>query len=326
MIRIGLLGASRIGRGAIIEPARDSADVEVVAIAARSEARARDYADKHEVPNVEPDYAALLSSAGIDLIYNGLPPSEHKQWTLAALRAGKHVLCEKPFALNADEAEAMVGAASESGRTLIEAFHYRFHPLFVRVVELLDSGAIGAVQRVACHFNVPIPFERTELRYNRSLGGGAMMDLGCYPIHWARSVVGEQPRVISANADWHESGVDIAMEAELEFPRGATANVSCSMSESLPDRLDAGLIVQGEKGTLVVENPLAPHVGHKLTLNTDRGAVSEQFDNTPTYHYQMQHVVDVIGNGAKQLTGGTDAVENMRALDAVYRAAAGGRP
>ncbi|MDJ0749460.1 MAG: Gfo/Idh/MocA family oxidoreductase [Woeseiaceae bacterium] len=326
MIRIGLLGASRIGRGAIIAPAAEIAGVEVVTVAARSEARAREYAEVHGIPKVEPDYQALISSPEIDLVYNALPPSEHKGWTLAALRAGKHVLCEKPFSMNADEAEAMVGTAKETGRTLIEAFHCRFHPLFARVMELLDSGAIGTVLSMSSHFNVPIPSEPGELRYDKRLGGGAMMDLGCYPVHWVRNAAAEEPDVVSANADWHESGVDVAMEAELQFPLGATASVSCSMSENLPDKLDANLTVTGEEGTLAVDNPLAPHIGHELTLETDRGVVSEQFGSESTYHYQLRHTVDVIENGATQLTGGADAIGNMRVIDAIYRVAAGGRP
>ena len=155
------------------------------------------------------------------------------------------------------------------------------------VPSVLDSDAIGTVRRVDCHCNVPVPCSPGELRYNESLGGGAMMDLGCYPAHRARNVVGEEPNVISANADWHESGVDTAMEAEVEFARGATANVSCSMSENLSDRLDAGLTVPGEKGTLAVDNPLAPHIGHKLTLETDPGVVSEKLGSESTYYYQL---------------------------------------
>ncbi|MEL7448684.1 MAG: Gfo/Idh/MocA family oxidoreductase [Pseudomonadota bacterium] len=322
MIRIGLLGASRIARGAIIEPVACNDSFEVVAVAARSPSRAREYADTHRIPIVEPDYAALIANPAIDLVYVGLPPSEHREWTVAALQAGKHVLCEKPFAMNALEAESMVVAASETGKTLIEAFHYRFHPLFARIMEVLSAGSIGPVQHIDCRFNVPIAYEPAELRFNRHLGGGAMMDLGCYPAHWARTIAGEEPRVVSARADWHDSGVDTAMEAQLEFPSGITATLSCSMAEDLPDGLDTVLTVTGERGTLEVNNPLVPHIGHELTVKTELGLSSETADKKSTYHYQLLHVADVLENDAKQLTGGADAVENMRVLDAVYSAAA----
>ena len=319
MIRIGLLGASRIARDAVIRPAADIEGIEVVSIAARSSQRAREYADFHSIAAVEPDYAALVASAKVDLVYNGLPPSEHMSWTIAALQAGKHVLCEKPFAMNADEAKAMVGAAVESGRVLIEAFHYRFHPLFGRVLQIIESNAIGPVQRVDCDFNVPIPYRPGELRYEKKLGGGAMMDLGCYPVHWARSVIGGEPKVVAAATEQHESGVDVCTEAELEFPGGVSATVNCSMSESLPQKLDAELRVTGENGRLKVMNPLAPHIGHELILQTGSEHKLETVGGDTTYHHQLRHVIDVIGGSAVQLTGGTDAIANMRVLDEVYR-------
>ena len=325
MIRIGLLGASRIAIGAIIEPIANISEVELVAVAARSASRARDYAILHDIPHVEPDYSALLTNPSIQLIYNGLPPSEHRHWTIEALRAGKHVLCEKPIAMNAREAEEMVAVARASGGKLIEAFHYRFHPLFIRVVSLLEAGAIGDVERVDCHFNVPVPYSPTELRYRRDLGGGAMMDLGCYPVHWARSLTGGRPEVIAASAEWHGSGVDIAMSAELVFPNGVRALLACSMSEHLPDRLDAGLKVTGSKGVLVVENPLAPHIGHKLTLDAGGDFSSETLDGQSTYYHQLKHVVDVIENDAVPLTGGFDAIETMRVIDSIYRVASATR-
>lgn len=319
MIRIGLLGASRIARDAVIRPAAEIEGIEVVSVAARSSQRAREYANLHGIPMVEPNYDSLLASAEVDLVYNGLPPSDHMGWTIAALQAGKHVLCEKPFAMNADEAKAMVGAAVESGQVLIEAFHYRFHPLFGRVLQIIESNAIGPVQRVDCHFNVSIPYRPGELRYEKQLGGGAMMDLGCYPVHWARSVIGEEPKVVAAAAEMHESGVDVCTEAELEFPGGITAAVSSSMSETLPRELDAELRVTGEYGSLTVVNPLAPHVGHELVLQSGSEYETETVQGDTTYHHQLRHVVDVIEGNAAQLTGGTDAVANMRVLDEIHR-------
>lgn len=295
----------------------------MVSVAARAESRARDYAKAHGIPNFEADYDALLARPDVDLVYNGLPPSEHKHWTIAALSAGKHVLCEKPFAMNGSEAEEMVRVAKETGNTLIEAFHYRFHPLFARVLKLLDSGAIGTLREIKCHFNVPVVFSVAELRYNKHLGGGAMMDLGCYPVHWARTLTGEEPKVVSVNAEWHESGVDTAMGAELVFPSGIVANIRCSMSEKLPDRIDAYLKVIGEKGSLAAENPLAPQMGHELILESDGHDVSETFDRSTTYLYQLRHIVDVIEDASMQVTGGADAVNNMRVLDAIYRVAGG---
>ncbi len=319
MIRIGLLGASRIAREAIIAPARDVKGTKVTRVAARSTVRAEVYAGEHGIQGVEPDYAALVTCPDVDLVYNGLPPSEHREWTIAALEAGKHVLCEKPFAMDAAEAKEMVAAADRTGRVLIEAFHYRFHPLFLRVLEIVNAGTIGEVKQVDARFNVPIAYSPGEIRYNKALGGGALMDLGCYSVHWARTVIAEEPVVIGATADRHETGVDVTTEAELEFPGGVKSRVSASMFEGLPDGLDAELRIYGNGGMLTVVNPLSPHSGHVLILTSDAGTETTEVAGETTYHHQLAHVVDVIERGITPLTGGADAIANMRALDTIRR-------
>jgi predicted dehydrogenase len=325
MIRIGLLGASRVSRYAIIEPAGVVEGVRVSSVAARDPARAAVFARENEIPNVEADYEALVTSDAVDLVYNGLPPSSHAHWTIAALEAGKHVLCEKPFAKNAGEAQEMVDASERSGNLLIEAYHYRFHPLFARVLEAINSGSIGATRELDAHFNVRIAYTPGEIRYDPTLGGGAMMDLGCYCVHWVRTVVGVEPRALSAAAIWHESGVDVGMEAVLEFPGGVLARVRSSMAEDLPGGLDAGLVIKGETGTVTVVNPVAPHAGNELVIETGDGTVREEVGGETTYAYQLRHVRDVLNGRAEPLIGGSDAIANMRVLDDIYRLA-GMRP
>ena len=321
MIRIGLLGASRVSRYALIEPAATIADVAVSVVAAREAERAATLAEENGIPVVARDYEALVRSDSVDLVYNGLPPSAHARWTIAALEAGKHVLCEKPFAMNAAEATAMVDAAERTGNILIEAYHYRFHPLFARVLELIRAGRIGAVRQLDAHFNVRIGAGSGEIRYDPNLGGGAMMDLGCYCVHWVRSIVGREPEVSTAVARRHASGVDVAMTAVLDFPGGVRAELRTSMSEDLPDGLDAGLVIVGERGTLEVVNPVAPHLGHTLTLETADGASTEEVVGDTTYVHQLRHVVDVLRGAAEPLTGGPDAVATMQVLDSIYRRA-----
>jgi predicted dehydrogenase len=325
MIRIGLLGASRVSRYAVIEPAATIEGVEVHAVAARDAARAASFAEELGIPHVAADYGALLASDAIDLVYNGLPPSGHAHWTIAALEAGKHVLCEKPFAMNAEEAQAMVDAAARTGNVLVEAYHYRFHPLFARVLAALDAGAIGAVRSINAHFNVRILPEPGEIRYDPALGGGAMMDLGCYCVHWARSVMGTEPEVLSAAAVRHESGVDVDMEAVLGFPGGVTADVRAAMYEDLPEGLDAGLEISGEHGKLTAVNPISPHMGHELVIEAAGGTTREQVAGDTTFAHQLRHVIGVLQGEIEPLTGGSDAIATMRVLDAIYRAA-GMRP
>ncbi|MDJ0940766.1 MAG: Gfo/Idh/MocA family oxidoreductase [Woeseiaceae bacterium] len=319
-IRIGLLGASRIARGAVIAPASEIDGVEVTRVAASSVDKAQAYADEHGIPGVEADYAALVASDAVDLVYNALPPSGHMQWSIAALEHGKHVLCEKPFAMNADEAVQMVAAADKSPGLLIEAFHHRFHPLFDRVLEIVNSGTLGDVQRLRSHFNVTIPYVPGELRHTLEVGGGALMDLGCYPVHWVRTVMGTEPAVVLAEAVQEREGVDSTMRATLDFD-GVPAEIECSMAEGLPDGHRAALVVDGASGKLAVINPLSPHTGHELILSVDGETMSETVDGNSTYWHQLRHFVDVIHGNAEPISGGEDAVANMRAIDAIYRSA-----
>ena len=145
------------------------------------------------------------------------------------------------------------------------------------------------------------------------------MDLGCYPVHWVRTVVAEEPTVIGATAIRHETGVDLATEAELEFPGGVKSRVSASMSEELPDGLDAEIRISGTDESLRIVNPLAPHGGHELILTTETGTETTEVAGRTTYHHQLAHVVDVIERGMPQLTGGVDAIATMRVLDAIRR-------
>lgn len=319
--RIGLLGASRIARAAVIAPAREIDGVEVSRVAASREDKAAAYADEHDIPGIEADYAALVTSDAVDVVYNALPPSGHMRWSIAALEAGKDVLCEKPFAMNAGEAEQMVAAARATGRTLIEAFHYRFHPLFDRVLELVHSGKIGQVKGLAGHFNVAIPYRPGELRHELEVGGGALMDLGCYPAHWVKTVMSSEPRVLSASAVQERAGVDVAMQAELEFAGGVRAGIRCSMAADLEPRFSAGLSVSGDAGRINVSNPLSPHSGHELRIETDAGASSEVVDGRSTYFHQLEHLLQVLAAEARPITGGEDALANMQLIDAIYRAA-----
>ena len=325
MIRIGLLGASRVSRYAVIEPAANIDGIEVYAVAARDAARAASFAEELAIPHVAADYEALLASDAVDLVYNGLPPSGHAHWTIAALEAGKHVLCEKPFAMNAAEARAMVDSAERSGKVLIEAYHYRYHPLFDRVLAVLDAGDIGAVSSIDAHFNVRIPPEPGEIRYDPALGGGAMMDLGCYCVHQARSVMGTEPEVLSAAAIRHASGVDVEMQAVLGFPGGARAEVRAAMYEDLPEGLDARLELTGERGKLTVVNPVSPHMGHELVIEAAGDRTREEVAGETSFAHQLCHVIGVLQGKVEPLTGGSDAVASMRVLDDIYRAA-GMRP
>ncbi len=322
-LRIGILGAARIAPPALIAPCRTTGVARVVAVAARDQSRATAYAIEHAIPIALDSYEALIAHPEVEAIYNALPPSRHADLTIAALKAGKPVLCEKPFALNAAEARAMTQAAEAAGLVLMEAFHYRYHPLFARVLEICASGEIGAVRRMDTVFTASIAETADELRYNAALGGGALMDLGTYCLHWARTVAGAEPLGVQAESVLGASGVDISTHAILNFPGGVIAELTCDMAG--PVR--ASLEITGLEGSLKVINPLAPQLGHLLEV-TREGEIGhrETVTRDPTYDFQLRAFVAAVRGGPPPLTGGADAVAQMAAIDAIKAAARqGGR-
>ncbi len=319
-IRIGLLGASRIARTAVIAPVRDNPEFIVAAVAARDPGRARAYAAEHDIAHVADDYAALVRRDDLDLIYNALPPAGHAQWTITALEAGKAVLCEKPFARNAAEARSMVQAAKARRGVLIEAFHYRFHNVMRAAVALAREGALGELKSAEAVFEIPIAWTPGELRWSADQGGGALMDLGTYTVHALRSVIGAEPKVINAEGVF-EDGVDAAMRADLMFPGEVAGAISCSMTVAAPR---ATLTVRGSRGRLEIVNFLAPQLGCRFTTVIDGEERRHGVEGPTTYAAQLSHLHEVMSGKVAPLTGGQDAIANMTVIDAVYAAA--GRP
>jgi predicted dehydrogenase len=316
-IRFGILGAARIAPDALVKAAQNVPDAKVVAIAARDLKSAREFADANGIPRVLATYDDVINDSELDVIYNPLPNSLHCEWTIAALRAGKHVLCEKPIASNAAEAERMARAAGVSGVILGEAFHYRYHPLADRVRALMSDGTLGRLVHVEGNFSVPIP--ETNIRFDWNLAGGATMDLGCYPLHMIRYFSGLTPRVIRAKAETGPKNIDIAMEVDLELDGGATARMSCAMKKDSP--LGASFSARGERGELKVINPIAPHRGHQLTVKTGAGEKNEMVAGETTFTHQLRAFVSAVRGESRFPTDGADGIINMRVIDDVYRAA-----
>jgi predicted dehydrogenase len=317
-LRIGTLGAARITPGALLDPARQHPEVEVVAVAARDLDRARGFADEHGIRRVHPSYAALLADPDIDAVYNPLPNGLHATWTLAALDAGKHVLCEKPFAANAEEAQAVAEAARRAGRVVMEAMHYRYHALTQRTLELLGQGAVGEQRRVEATYEAALP-PTDELRWGPGLAGGAMMDLGCYAVHLLRTLAGAEPTVDHATARVDRAGIDSALTAELSFADGRSGEVTVSM---VADGHVQSARVVGSDGILEVRNPFGPQAGHELAVVTSAGRRVETVPPEPTsYAAQLTAFVDAVLRQQPVPTGPEDAVATMRVIDACYRAA-----
>jgi predicted dehydrogenase len=322
-LRIGTLGAARITPTALIRPARRVPEVEVVAVAARDRERAETFARKHKIPTVHGSYDELIADPNVDAIYNPLPNGLHGRWTLAALKAGKPVLCEKPLTANADEAEQVAAAARDSGLVVMEAFHYRYHPLTDRVLEII-RGELGPLRRVETRMCIPLP-SRKDIRYQLNLAGGAVMDVGCYAIHQARTLAGAEPEVVSARAKCISPGVDRWLRADLQFPDDCTGSFECALwSRRL---LSLGARVEGERGTLTVFNLTGPQYFHRVVVRTRDPATGaetkrrERVKGQHTYWYQLNAFVAAVRDGAPYPTNPADAVANMRVMDASYRAA-----
>jgi predicted dehydrogenase len=319
-LRIGLLGAARIAPSAVMEPARALATVRVVAVAARDPQRARTFASEYGIADVCDDYAALIARNDIDLVYIGLPTHLHETWSIAALRAGRHVLLEKPSAPVAAAARRMVAAAHASGRRLIEAFHYRYHPLMTRLLELLASGAIGRLRSINAVIDVPVPRRPGEIRWSAELAGGALMDLGCYPVHWLRTIAGHF-NVDAARIVLADSGVDETVQATLAFDSGARGTLACSMVPHDRGRRTS-LSIEGEAGSIFVRNPIAPQMGHEFRWRTTGDWIEEQLPLTSSYFHQLQAVTAALDSAEPLPTEGDDIIANMEAVEAIY--AAGG--
>src|SRR4051812_49866869 len=317
-VRLGVLGAARITPAAIVKPARSSADAELVGIAARDRARAHAFASKHGVPRVFETYADLLADPDIDAIYNPLPNGLHAEWTIAALEAGKHVLCEKPFTNNAQEAEAVAAVADRTGLVVMEAFHYRYHPLADRMRALVESGELGTLEHVETALCFPLP-KFSDIRYQYDLGGGATMDVGTYTVHLARLLGLEEPTVTSATAKLRTPDVDRAMRAELAFPSGHTGRITCSMWSR--DVLKTFVRARGTRGELHVINPTNPHVWHRMRVKRDGVTRTERFSRRPTYEFQLDAFTGAVLRGEPTLTPPPDSIANMRVIDAIYVAA-----
>ena len=303
---------------ALTNPAKSVADVQILAIASRDLKRAYRFARKHYIPRVHQTYGALLADHDIDAVYNPLPNSLHAEWTIKALKAGKHVLCEKPFASNAEEAEEMARFAQGTGLVLSEAFAYRYHPLTARVKQIITGGELGKIKHFEAEFSFFLP-SSNNIRFNYDLSGGALMDAGCYPVSLVRYLAGAEPRVERAEARLFRPQVDQKMCADLSFDDGRTARINCSMRS--PKLFTSVLKVEAEAGSLHVLSPFQPHIFHRLTIRKPGVTVRERVPGENSYTLQLRAFVKAIRRGTKFSTDPTDGIGNMRVIDAIYEKA-----
>ncbi|HEX8032153.1 MAG TPA: Gfo/Idh/MocA family oxidoreductase [Vicinamibacterales bacterium] len=269
-LKWGILGTARINRRLIpaIRLARRS---ELVAVASRDRARAEAYAREWSIPQALGGYQALLEDAAIDAVYIPLPNTDHVPWTLAAIAAGKHVLCEKPLALTTADVDRIAAAAATTKVVVEEGFMYRHEPMTARVMTLINAGAIGTVRAIVSGFTFALD-SAPNIRLDPALGGGALWDVGSYPVTYAQLIAGREPTVVFGTAHRHSSGVDDEFMGMLRFRGGATANIYAGFRAPYRTWLE----VLGSDGTLTVPHPFRP--GPIETLELERGGSVERIE------------------------------------------------
>jgi len=248
----GILGPGRIAPR-IVRALAGNPRGELRAVAGRDPDRARAFAERHGVPTTHPTFAALLADPAIDVVYVALPNGLHAEWTVRALDAGKHVLCEKPLALSVAEVDDIAAAADRNDRIAVEAFMYLHHPQTIRALEIVASGALGEIQVVSSAFSFYLSQEN-DPRIDPGLGGGSLWDVGCYPVSISRRIAGQEPDAIGAFGRFDEHGVDRSFVGQMRFPGGLLAHFESGFTA--PDRERVEIV--GSEATLVVDHPFLP--------------------------------------------------------------------
>jgi predicted dehydrogenase len=322
-LRIGVLGASRIAEQAIVGPAAELGH-RLVAGAARDRSRAEAFAEKYGVERVVDGYQDVIDDPEVDVVYNPLANSLHAPWNLRAIAAGKPVLSEKPFARDESEAQQVATAADAAGVTVLEGFHYFFHPVTQRAFELAGDGTIGRVKHVEVRMAMPAPGD-DDPRWSLELAGGALMDLGCYGLHVMRSLgrlampgIEGRPTIVRAHAEQRTPGVDAWCDVEIGFPGGATGLAAHSM---VGDDYSFTVRIVGTAGDLLVHDFVKPNSDDRLTINTSAGSTVERLGTRASYTYQLEAFAAHVQQGTPLPFGTADAVANMAFVDSAYRAA-----
>jgi xylose dehydrogenase (NAD/NADP) len=312
---MGILSTARINR-LVLAGARESDRVDVVAVASRDGARAEAYACEHGIRRAYGTYEELVADADLDAIYNPLPNSMHVEWSIRALEAGKHVLCEKPLSRHPADVERAFDVADRTGLVLTEAFMYRHNPQTARLKELVSDGAIGDLRVVRAAFSFTIADE-TNIRLAADLDGGALMDVGCYCVSGARLLAGEPERVYGAGT--FEAGVDTVFTGMLHFRDGVVAQLDCGLRLPLRDELEA----IGTDGSVFLDDPW--HCRRPVIELRRAGEVEEiVLEPVNSYRLELENLADAIDGRADPLLGPADALGQVRVIDALYRSAASG--
>ena len=297
----------------LLAGAAESDRVDVIAVASRDAARAEAYARERGIERAYGSYEELLDDPDVEAVYISLPNSLHVEWSIRALEAGKHVLCEKPLSRRAEDVERAFDVAEQAGRLLMEAFMYRHNPQTAKLEELVRGGAIGRLRLGRASFSFPLA-DAENVRLNPSLDGGGLMDVGCYCVSGSRLLAGEPERVFGVAST--ESGVDVAFAGTMSFPREVVAQFDCGLKLPLRDELEA----IGTEGSIFLDDPW--HARKPvIELRREDGVEEVVFEPVDSYRLELENLADAIEGRGELLLGREDALGQARTIDALYRSA-----
>jgi predicted dehydrogenase len=317
-VKWGILSTADINRK-VIPGAHASDKVDLVAVASRDQARAEAYANEWQIPRAYGSYEELLADPEIEAVYIPLPNTLHAEWSIKALDAGKHVLCEKPFTRHPEEVEAAFDAAERNGRLLSEAFMYRHNPQTAKVVDLVRDGAIGKLRLIRSAFSYGL-YDEENIRLRTDVEGGSLMDVGCYNVSGSR-LLGGEPERVWGEAWYGPSGTDWIFTATLRFPDDVIATFDCGTAMVERDELEA----IGSEASLFLDDPWHCNVPI-IELRRDGGVELIELEPEDSYRLELENVSDAIHGEAELLLGREDAVGQAVTLEALHRSATTGTP
>jgi xylose dehydrogenase (NAD/NADP) len=316
----GLLSTAKINQ-ALINPLTASKRTRLLAVASRNISSAEAYAREWNIPRAHGSYEALLANPEIDVIYNSLPNHLHAEWTIRALRAGKHVLCEKPLALTLTEVDAMIAASKETGKTLMEAFMYRHHPQTLKVQEIIKNGKLGKLQFIRGSFTFTISREG-DIRLKKETGGGSIWDVGCYPISYARMLVGAEPLEVFG---WQVTGVGGSDESFIGQMRFSN-DIYMQFDSGFRSPFRSYIEIVGTQGKLNVPNPFKPNRNERITLQCGDEIEVIKIKGQELYLGEVDDMCDAIFSGKAPRVSLADSRANTSAILSLLESARFGKP
>jgi len=319
-LRWGLLSTARINR-ALIPPLRASQRNQLTAVASRSLEAAEAYAGEWDIPRALGTYEALIDDPEVDVIYNPLPNHLHADWTIRALRAGKHVLCEKPMALTLDELDRMAAAAQETHTVLAEAFMYRHQPQTLKVKELVESGALGSLRLITGAFTFTLENPQ-DYRLRPDMGGGSIWDVGCYPISYARLIMGSEPLEVFGWQVRGPTGIDETFTGQMRFAGDVLAQFDCGFASPYRTHIE----VVGSEATLDIPVPFKPGTREEILLTRGDQQESIEINGPELYAGEIEDMADAILFGKPPRVSLADSRGNVAAILALLESARVGRP